>query len=1110
MKNKIVLFLTLVMTTSGFSQSVKINELMYAPKNGGPEWIELYNASPGSVNVKNWKIRNKDARWYTITSADFYFLPGSFLVLTKSDTIFSFHHIDPTCVLICPTLPESFFVNTGDTISIHDSTGTLIDSVLYEPSWGGADGKSLERISTDISPFLSSNWGTSVDSLGSTPGRINSITEKDYDLKIVAFSAVLSMVDSAAIFRILVKNCGARSTSPFEVEVYLDYNGDHVPQPDELAGEADNIHGLNAGDSTQIDLSNIPIAGKIASKNLRELNALAVVKFTSDQDTTNNFVWSNLEFSYPVKCLVVNEIMYAPQSPECEWAELFNTSQDSIDLNGFTLSDNSNTKAEIASSGYLLPPKGYVVVAHDSSFFSIHPEIHDKVLVAKIPSLNNTGDIVAIHDACGDLIDSVNYSPSWGGNIGGKSLERILPTGDSNDPQNFETCTDSNKSTPTKINSVTPRDFDLAVGTISYSPCPIQSGGSITISAAIINRGLKSSTSAEIIFFADKNRNGLCDTGEQTDSTQIPPIATGGSTTVSFEVRKLIFGSNQFGISINYYDDEQMSNNMKIISVNVGLSPASVVINEIMYAPKVPEQEWIELYNTSDTVIDLSNFIIETHGGSKKIAAGSVIAPEGFAVICDDSSVSRLHYPVKNLIIQSTPSLSNSGDWIVLYDNLGNLLDSMSYVPSYGGANGKSLERVDCLSGDDSTNWHESVDSTGATPGMINSTAKLTYDICLKRLSCTKALDVNEHGNISVVIQNVGRNALSDMEVAVEVLSGMDDKIIFSDEQLMNITLMPGDSAKEDFIFTPSQPGAYKIVANISQQQDQRQWNDTLSTWVNVCYQPQSIVVNEIMYSSGPMGEYFEVYNTSRNSIDISDWTFWTSSTQSKPRSLSSIPEILLPQNYFVIAADSSILNFVSDTGIVQITKSLTLPDAGGCVELADPAGIVVDSVDYMPSWHNGDISNTSGRSLEKINPTLPSNDKSSWSTCVSQSGGTPGKRNSLFVDAGNTSGAISVSPNPFSPDGDGIDDFTFINYSFPVTSVKVRVRIFDSIGRLIATPVSNSILPSSGKIVWDGRDGSGKIVRFGLYILLVEMTGPDGKSLSTYKQPLVVAKKMK
>ncbi|MGO9481846.1 MAG: lamin tail domain-containing protein [Candidatus Kryptoniota bacterium] len=1110
MKTKIVLILTFAAASSVFSQNVKINELMYAPKNGEPEWIELHNGSPNVVNIKNWTIKDKDARWYTLAATDFYILPDSFLVLTKSDTIFSFHHLDSSCVLICPALPASFLVNTGDTITIDDSTGTLIDSVFYEPSWGGADGKSLERISSDISPFLGTNWGTSIDSSGSTPGRVNSIAAKDYDLKIVSFSASLSLVDSTAIFKIVVKNCGAFSTSPFGVEVFLDYDGDHVPQPNEIAANIDNVLGLNAGDSTQITLSNIHVAAKTASRNLHALDAFAVIKFTSDQDTTNNSMWSKLEVSYPAMFLIVNEIMYAPQSPECEWVELFNTSQDSIDLNGFTLSDNSNTKTVIASAGYVLPPEEYVVIAHDTGFYGIHPGIRDKVLIARISSLNNTGDVVAIHDECGDLIDSVNYSPSWGGNIGGKSLERILPAGNSNDPQNFETCADSGKSTPAKINSVTPRNFDLAVGTVNYSPCPAQSGESVTISASVLNRGLKSSTSAKIIFFNDKNGDGICESGEPIDSTQIPPMIAGDSAIVSFEAGRLLFGTYRFGLSINYDEDEQVSNNIKIVSVSVGLFHASVVINEIMYSPKPPEKEWIELYNSSDTVVDLSNFKIETHGGSNKIAAGSVIAPEDFAVICADSSVSRLHYPVKNLILESTPSLSNSGDWIVLYDNLGNILDSMNYVPSYGGANGKSLERIDFLAGDDSTNWHESVDSTGATPGMVNSTAILPYDLSLKTLDCSKTLDVNQHGSVNLIARNAGRNALSAIDASIEILSGIDGKIIFSSEEPMNLTLMPGDSATASFVFTPSLPGAYNILAKISQPQDQRQWNDTLSAWINVCYQPQSIVINEIMYSSGPMGEYFEIYNASQNPVDISNWTFHTSSSQSKPSFLSSIPKILLPENYFVVAADSSILNFQPDTSIVQIAKSLTLLDAGGCVALSDPSGIVVDSVDYLPSWHNSDISNTSGRSLEKINPALPSNDKTSWSTCVSKNGGTPGKRNSLFVDAGNAIGSISVAPNPFSPDGDGIDDFTFINYSFAVTSVKVRVRIFDSIGRLIATPVDNSILPSTGKIVWDGRDGSGKIVRFGLYILLVEMTGPDGKSLSTYKRPLVVAKKMK
>ncbi len=600
MKKGIALLLILV--TLGFSQTLKINELMYAPKNGEPEWLEVYNCSSETVNIRNWIITDKNARFYVLTDTDFYVQADSYLVLTKSDTIFSFHHLIPSRVLICPALPTSFMLNAGDTISIHDSTGVLVDSVFYDPSWGGSDGKSLERISVDLPPFSNKNWGESIDSSGSTPGRRNSIAAWNYDLKIADFSASVSSSDSEAIFRIMVKNCGSHSTSPFDLDVFLDYNNDYTSQPDELVAESDNIAGFIPGDSIQIVL-------KASPENSHALNAMAKIQYLSDQDTANNSMWTELRFSYPEKCLVVNEIMYAPKAPEPEWVELFNTSSDSVDLKNFTLSDNSGAKAVITNEPYLFPPNDYVVVAHDSSFFSIHPGTHGKVVIAKIPSLNNTGDIVAIHDASGNLIDSVNYSPSWGGNTGGKSLERILPAGDSNDPQNFGTSADSSGSTPAKINSVTPRDFDLAVGTIRYSPFPVQFGGNITISASIINRGLKSSSLAEIILFTDKNGNGVCDAGEPTDSSQIPPIIAGDSTTVSFNSGKLSFGIYRFGIFVNYHGDQLESNNTKIFSVSVGLPSASVVVNEIMYAPKLPEQEWIELYNTSDTVIDLSDFI---------------------------------------------------------------------------------------------------------------------------------------------------------------------------------------------------------------------------------------------------------------------------------------------------------------------------------------------------------------------------------------------------------------------------------------------------------------------------------------------------------------------
>ncbi len=534
-----------------------------------------------------------------------------------------------------------------------------------------------------------------------------------------------------------------------------------------------------------------------------------------------------------------------------------------------------------------------------------------------------------------------------------------------------------------------------------------------------------------------------------------------------------------------------------------------------------PDGEWIELYNTRNVVIDMSNFKIVTHGGSLKLTTGSLIAPNDFVVICRDSSVTRLHYPVKNLILQPTPSLSNNGDGIGLYDNLGNLLDTVNYVPSFGGSDGKSLERLDYLAGTDSTNWQESVDSTDATPGIINSNAILPYDVALKRLELSPAaVSVSENENISLLVQNIGRNLIAGVSLLIQVSNCIDGSVVFSESKTINPVLEPRDTAAVNFLFIPTRSGADKISAKIFQQDDQRQRNDTLSAWLNVRYRNQDVVINEIMYKGGRMGEYFELYNTSDGAIDLGGWTYFTSSLHLKPVCAtagptssghsSTVQTLLQPKGYFVVANDTAILNFTRDSNCVYLSNSLTLRDNGDCVVIMDPAGTIMDSVSFSTSWHNADIAKTSGRSLEKLNPTLPSNGRASWSTCVSQEGGTPGKRNSLFIDAGAASGGITVDPNPFSPDGDGHDDFTFISYSFPVSSVKIRARIFDSIGRPIATPADNVILPSNGKLVWDGRDGSGKIVKFGLYILFVEVTGPNGSTISTYKKPLVVAKRMK
>ena len=380
------------------------------------------------------------------------------------------------------------------------------------------------------SPFVASNWGASADSSGSTPGRVNSITPKDYDLGITSFSGFVSSVDSNVTFKVVVKNCGAHSTSPFEVDVFLDSDEDRIPGHAELATARSNIVGLAAGDSLQLVLH-------VTTRNLYVHDAYAVVRYISDEDSTNISAWANIDIAYTAKCLVVNEIMYDPKSPEPRWVEFFNVSEDSIDLRGFTLSSSANSKVMITTSDYVLPPKDYVVIAHDTALFAIHSGIRAKVLIEPIPSLKTTSDDVVIHDACGNSIDSVTYLSSWGGNSGGRSLERVFPDSGSNDPTNWQTSTDSSRSTPTRTNSVTPRDFDLAVGTIQYSPLRIRCGDSISLSASIINRGLKKSSAAQVVFFNDVNGNGNCDASETMDSMEVSPLVPGDSTIVHFVSR---------------------------------------------------------------------------------------------------------------------------------------------------------------------------------------------------------------------------------------------------------------------------------------------------------------------------------------------------------------------------------------------------------------------------------------------------------------------------------------------------------------------------------------------------------------------------------------------
>ena len=67
--------------------------------------------------------------------------------------------------------------------------------------------------------------------------------------------------------------------------------------------------------------------------------------------------------------------------------------------------------------------------------------------------------------------------------------------------------------------------------------------------------------------------------------------------------------------------------------------------------------------------------------------------------------------------------------------------------------------------------------------------------------------------------------------------------------------------------------------------------------------------------------------------------------------------------------------------------------------------------------------------------------------------------------------GEIKVTPDIFSPDNDGTDDFATIDYSFPAPGYVSNITIFDATGRPVRYLQRNSLSGTKGYYRWDGLD---------------------------------------
>ncbi|MHB8579501.1 MAG: lamin tail domain-containing protein [Ignavibacteriaceae bacterium] len=712
----------------------------------------------------------------------------------------------------------------------------------------------------------------------------------------------------------------------------------------------------------------------------------------------------------------INEIMFNPQTGHNEFVEVYNASEsDSVDLNNFKFKYYSSTPNIITSTGFgtVLPPKSYAVILEGDYDFTngIYNSIIPKnALILKIKE-NSFGSLgmantidrpVWLLNASDDTLDAYIYSAN---NDKGFSDEKILGVGDSS-KSNWENSLQIN-GTPGFLNSVSPKESDLAVSDIIFNPSFPSKGESFTIEVKVQNNGIKTEIFS-LQLFEDTNLDSLPDILlTNIERLQLAPDKS--MILNSNFIVNYIQNKKAFYARVLCNGDQVQSNDYFYKTISPGSSASVILINEVMYNPTNGEPEWIEIYNTSSDSINLENWSVTdllTTPATARINQQIYIPAKSFLVLVKDSSIQNYHKTIPSKIfILNIPVLNNDRDGVVLKDNRGFTIDSLFYDNSWGGTAGYSLERISLFAlTNDSANWMTSMNESGSSPGQPNSVLEIK-------------------------------------------------------------SFKKGD-----------------------------------------------MVINEIMFDPAiDNSEFIELLNNSGGIINIGGWKI--EDENKNYFKLSNVEFVIPPEAYFILSSDSamikkySLLNYQYKN--ILNTTSLGLTNSGKLILLKDALGNTIDSVWYSPNWHNNNYLSTKNISLERVNPKLNGNDPLNWSSSADKLGATPSKQNSIFSINLNKSSKISVSPNPFSPDNDGFEDFATINYNLTQIISQIRIKIFDSRGRLVRTLVNNQASGSNGSVIFNGLDDAGNPLRIGIYVIFLEALNENFGTIENLKTAVVIARKL-
>jgi hypothetical protein len=545
-----------------------------------------------------------------------------------------------------------------------------------------------------------------------------------------------------------------------------------------------------------------------------------------------------------------------------------------------------------------------------------------------------------------------------------------------------------------------------------------------------------------------------------------------------------------------------------------------IVIDEIFPDPSpavgLPDAEFIELRNISGRDFNLKGWTINAGNHPATIKNSFILKPDSFAILCSTNASQAFENFGSTIGIAGFPSLSNEGMLVSLLDSTGQVIHAVSYDPDWYGnelklEGGWSLEMIDphspCTG---ESNWKASTDPMGGTPGRINS--------------------VNNQNPDTVAPQMISSICLNQHEIMVTFDESL-DSVSASDPLHFNLNSIGPpvkaepqlpllDKVKLQFETGLDSATVYNLFVQSLTDCAGNPANESVSLPVALFHpgNPLDLIINEILFNPLPNGyDYVEIYNRSNKTIDIRHWALANrkaDGTLYNIQWLNTESRPIFPGDYLVFSENRLWVSkqyLVQNPGnLIQLGSLPSLPDDEGDLVLLSDEGQVIDEVAYSHQWQSPLLANEEGVALERMNVDQPSQDPANWASAASTAGfGTPTYRNSEFSGEIDSANVISISPKIFSPDGDGFDDFCFLNYRFAQPGYTGNLTLYSSSGIPVRYLLKNASFSREGRIRWDGLDENFNRLPMGIYIVYLEIFNLKGE-LRQFKTALTLVRRFK